>query len=249
MSFYEMSHKGRTNAFSFESNVVIEKEQRDLLVLDPITRCYRMPDYPEPVPLTLRLSDAFYDDYKREYTLRFSHYPYVFPNSDFHVCCLSTGLKNILTRFVLPTHRFYSAEVTNPVTGEKRNDYWILLLKNMYYSEMYFPGTEWEISDRYRNVVVERFEKGRIKSIQEITSIQKRYEEDDAKAGKNHFYTCSPSLITYKQPFDLIPFTIDDMLVSEALKTAIEQSGLNEDIGFEKLNFTIVTGYQDEEVV
>ena len=99
---------------------------------------------------------------------------------------ISPKMKKILEQFHLPPHRFYLAEVTHEITGEKRPYYLFHLtyesgnhLDNSYcpvmesfiYKEGEFDYDNWVTTD---DIILHKFEKG---SIKDFDNYQKQYQE------------------------------------------------------------------------
>jgi hypothetical protein len=142
-----------------------------------------------------------------------------------HMVC-SPKLKSVLEQFVLPSHRFYQAQVYIKSTFQME-PYFVFHFHFNYINEIILEETIFEERRSNAKFMLNRtLEKGQIKTPDEF----KRYTEED-RAFRHWFF---PDKLRFKSSayFDLFS-TEDGIIINEKVKQAIELSNLT-GIGMEE---------------
>ena len=176
---------------------------------------------------------------------------------------ISPKMKEVLEQFYLPPHRFYPAEVTHEVTGEKRpyflfhltyetggylnNAHWPML-KTIVYTEGEFDHDKWETTD---DVILHEFEKGSFKDFKDFqhkydkflrerenVPLDRKFDlekDEDYEFWDEKFskYRSKEPYYIFTEPFDLI-WMGTSMFISKDLKEALDKAFPNKQWYYER---------------
>ena len=178
---------------------------------------------------------------------------------------VSPKIKEVLEQFHLPPHRFYPAEVTHEITGEKKPYYLFHLTRETggRYENTYWPAMETYITKQ--GEIINKFDKGSFKDIydfrQQCTTFKRDHanikikgkidsstkEGMEARSELRKYDTKHPYFI-FTQPYDLIWLGVE-MLISNNLKAALDKASPEQEWGFKLDNdhVDVVTGYEPGE--
>ena len=190
---------------------------------------------------------------------------------------ISTKIKKVLEQFNLPPHRFYPAEVTHEITGEKRPYYLFHLTheKGDYLDTAYWPKMEASIIKKgefntktniwSKDETVKKFDKGSFSDVSDYRNKAHQFKRTHAGIaieGKINFqtkegkeakkklrgYLTEHPYYVYKESHDIIGMGTS-MVISKNLKEALELAFPNEE-WYDKRNeegIKIVRDYQPGE--
>ena len=183
---------------------------------------------------------------------------------------ISPKLKQVLEQFNLPPHRFYPAEVTHEITGEKRPYYLFHLTyeKGNYLQSAYWPMIESVILKKETNSdqLIKRFEKGSFNDFQDYIKKTNDFERkhtnikiegrismstpEGREARKLlRKYSSKEPYYVYNDHYDLLGFDTT-MIISEDLKNALDKNFPEKELYLEYANMVdVVTGYQPGEAL
>ena len=132
---------------------------------------------------------------------------------------IDAALKEVISKFNLPSHRFYPVTVQNMDTREKR-EYVILQITFDKYKELYYPEVSFvEIKG---NQILNTIEPGVIKSFEEYDRRLGLLVENDSRLALR------PKNILFQRYFDIVWGDSGEMLFSEAIKSAIDKTNPKE---------------------
>ena len=190
---------------------------------------------------------------------------------------VSPKLKEVLEQFQLPPHRFYPAEVTHEITGEKR-PYYLFHVTNEsgnYLDNIYWPMVEVAIAKKgefdYNNMAsgklenVKTYERG---SLKDSKDFQKKYNDftkqlagipEDKVLDLNNdedyeiwweklsMFEAKYLNYVYLDQLDLIGFGTE-IIISNELKKALDESFSGKNLHLNNENMVdVITGYKPGE--
>ncbi|MDJ1482967.1 hypothetical protein QNI16_20865 [Cytophagaceae bacterium YF14B1] len=148
---------------------------------------------------------------------------------------ISPELKVFLEQFVLSPHGFYPVELTHDLTKESR-DYYLWHTLNIVTKEVIYPESEFELITKRTKELIRTYGKGTFENEDQYTDVVR----DELYERRN---LLRPIKLYYVQPYEVLPAGVDDIVISEKVKRAMEAAFPSMEF-YEFTDYQIITGYQ-----